>query len=94
MSCEDKATPGPRPKYLPKGPWKIRRFALDESLILRMISGESLIIEHVALPQDATVLGSFQNGTATEVYVQSETYDLCTCLCRLPTKRINYSTGG
>lgn len=83
-----------KPKDMPKGPWRAIKVALDESLLLRFISGESVIVEHFAFPQDASVINCRQNGTDTELFVQSETYDLCTCLCTMPLKRINYSTGG
>jgi hypothetical protein len=91
MSCEDNVENGPR--VLPPGPWRARKVALDGNMLLRFISGETLIVEHVPMPQDAVVIGSFQNGIETVLYVESETFDLCKCLCNMPTKRINYSTG-
>lgn len=86
--CEEKKRPG----FLPG---KVRRVALDDTLLLALVSGESVIVEHVALPPDAKIVHKRENGVDVELFIASETYELRSCCVgKIPLKRVNYTTGG
>lgn len=82
------------PKDMPKGPWKAVKVAIDSAMLFRLIHGETVIIDHRALPPDASLMAVRQNGTDVVLLVGSQTYQQQSCLCTMPTLRINYSTGG
>ena len=93
MSCED-TKDGSVPRDLRKNPRRIRKVAFDGGLLLRIASGESVVIDHPVIPQDADVVGCALNGVEVELFVESQTYEMCNCVCRMPKQRVNYTTGG
>ena len=93
---QEGAEPGCKgaPRDMPKGPWNAVKVALDSPLLFRLIHGETVIVDHRALPPDASLMAVRQNGTEVVLIIGSQTYQSQTCLCSMPTLRINYSTGG
>lgn len=78
-------------RHLPPGPWPVRKFALDEKLVVAFLTGDTgLVVQHVELPPDAQVVGAKPNGTDTEVFIQSSSYEVRTCQCDIPTIRVNF----
>lgn len=84
----------PEEAGIPPKPWRLRRVLLDETMLLRLVTGETLIVEHKPLPADSKVVFKRQNGTDVELYVQSAEFSEATCcFFSLPAMRVNYSTG-
>jgi len=81
-------------KDMPPGPWKAIKVALNSEMLFRVVTGQTVIIDHKALPADAHLMAVRQNGVEAVLIVGSDTYEQRTCLCTMPTLRINYSTGG
>jgi hypothetical protein len=83
--------PGGGPKDLPPGPWSVRKFALDEHLIVSFLRGDTgLVVQHLDLPADARVIGARPFGTDTHIFIQSASYEARTCQCDIPTIRVNF----
>jgi hypothetical protein len=74
---------------------RIRKVILDNDLLLKFISGETVIVEHFPIPAGARVVESWNNGSQSEYLIQHDTYDIVSCCQRaMGGRRVNYSTGG
>jgi hypothetical protein len=83
--------PGGGPKDLPPGPWSVRKFALDENLIVSFLRGDTgLVVQHLDIPEDAKVIGARPFGTDTHIFIESKSYEARTCQCDIPTIRVNF----